>query len=70
MTVGHGEGEMSDDYDFRVQVMDQIKMLRDHIDNLYRLVEFYECGCPSHRDQNGKITVNPRINENARKPQP
>ena len=33
---------MSDDYEFRVQVMDQIKILRDHIDNLYRLVETLE----------------------------
>ena len=63
---------MSDDYEFRVSVMDQIKKLRDHIDELYKLVqnielkeeanEFSECGCPSHRDQNGIVTVNPNKN--------
>lgn len=33
---------MSDDYEFRVQVMDQIKNLRGHIDELYGIVQNLE----------------------------
>ena len=38
----------------------RLEKIEFHIDNLYKLAEFSECGCPSHRDQTGKITVNPK----------
>jgi len=36
------ENEMNDDYEFRVQVMDKIKNLTEHIDNLYKIVQNIE----------------------------
>ena len=49
-------------HDFRMHVEGELKNIKSHIDKLYRLTEFYECGCPSHRDQNGIVTVNPNKN--------